>query len=109
MTDSPNNEETDRDSGEQLDRTEQERRARERRDVVDRRIGLDRRRGPGRRRSETRKAAEEGQMTEEQWDFLQAMNEYKRVNNRPFPTWSEVLDVLHAIGYRKVAEPSDIE
>ena len=48
-------------------------------------------------------------MTEEQWDFLQAINEYKRVNNRPFPTWSEVLDVLHAIGYRKVAEPSDIE
>ena len=48
-------------------------------------------------------------MTEEQWDFLQAMNEYKRVNNRPFPTWSEVLDVLRAIGYRKVAEPSDIE
>jgi len=111
MTDSgANNDETRQDAnGEQLEGTDKERRGGERRDVVDRRIGLDRRRGPGRRRSETRKAAEEGQMTEEQWDFLQAINEYKRVNNRPFPTWSEVLDVLHAIGYRKVAEPSDIE
>ena len=87
----------------------QERRAGERRDVVDRRIGLDRRRGPGRRLSESRRAAEEGAMTPEQWDFLQAMNDYKKVNNRPFPSWSEVLDVIRAIGYRKVAEESDIE
>ena len=110
MTDSSNNDDTHQDAyGAEFERTDKERRDSDRRDVVDRRIGLDRRRGPGRRRSETRKAAEEGQMTEEQWDFLQAMNEYKRVNNRPFPTWSEVLDVLRAIGYRKVAEPSDIE
>lgn len=80
-----------------------------RRDVVQRRFGLDRRRGPGRRRTETRRAAEEGQMTEQQWEFLEAMTEYKRLNKRPFPTWSEVLDVIIAIGYRKVAEPSDIE
>ena len=109
MTDNSNDEVRQDAPGDAFEETEKERRARERRDVVDRRIGLDRRRGPGRRRSESRKAAEEGQMTEEQWDFLQAMNEYKRLNNRPFPTWSEVLDVLRAIGYRKVAEPSDIE
>jgi hypothetical protein len=77
--------------------------------VVDRRSGLDRRRGPGRRRTESRRAAEEGEMTPEQWEFLQAINEYKQVNSRPFPSWSEVLDVLKAIGYRKVAERSDIE
>lgn len=47
-------------------------------------------------------------MTEEQFDFLMAINEYKRVNRRPFPTWSEVLDVMKALGYRKVAEPRDI-
>lgn len=86
-----------------------EKRQGERRDVVDRRAGLDRRRGPGRRRTESRKAAEEGQMNEEQWEFLQAMNEYKRLNNSPFPTWSEVLDVMRALGYRKVAEPGQIE
>ena len=78
-------------------------------EVIERRVGLDRRRGPGRRRSESRKAAEEGEMTDEQFEFLMAINRYKSVNNRPFPTWTEVLDVIHAIGYRKVAKPQDIE
>ena len=85
-----------------------ERRSSKRRDVVDRRVGLDRRRGPGRRRSEDRRAAEEGEMTEEQFEFIMAINEYKRVNRRPFPTWTEVLDVMKALGYRKVADPEDI-
>jgi hypothetical protein len=80
----------------------------DRRDVVDRRSGLDRRRGPGVRRSEDRRAAEEGQMTDEQFEFLQAITVYKRVNRRPFPSWSEVLDVMKALGYRKVAPPQDI-
>ena len=47
-------------------------------------------------------------MTDEQFEFLMAVNEYKRVNKRPFPTWTEVLDVMKALGYRKVAEPQDI-
>ncbi len=47
-------------------------------------------------------------MTAEQFDFLRAINEYKSVNKRPFPTWTEVLDVMKALGYRKVAESSDI-
>jgi hypothetical protein len=73
--------------------------------VVDRRLGLDRRRGPGRRLSDDRKSAEEGQMSDEQFTFLMAINEYKRMNTRPFPTWTEVLEVMKALGYRKVAEP----
>lgn len=76
--------------------------------VIDRRIGLDRRRGPGRRRSDDRRAAEEGEMTEEQFEFIMAINEYKRVNRRPFPSWTEVLDIITALGYRKVAEQQDI-
>jgi hypothetical protein len=52
--------------------------------------------------------AEEGEMTDEQFAFLQAIEEYKTVNHRPFPTWTEILDVVHALGYRKVADPSDI-
>lgn len=77
--------------------------------VVDRRLGLDRRRGPGRRLTDDRKSAEEGQMSEEQFTFLQAINEYKQKNTRPFPTWTEVLDVVKALGYRKVAEPQSLE
>ena len=34
------------------------------------------------------------------------MDRYKRDNRRPFPTWSEVLEVLRAMGYRKTAEPT---
>jgi hypothetical protein len=80
-----------------------------RRTVVDRRLGLDRRRGPGRRRSDDRKSAEEGQMTDEQFDFLMAIDEYKRANARPFPTWTEVLEIIKALGYRKVAEPQPLD
>jgi hypothetical protein len=79
-----------------------------RQNVVDRRVGLDRRRGPGRRRSEDRKAAEEGQMSDEQFEFVMAIDEYKRANSRPFPTWTEVLEVIKALGYRRVAEPQSL-
>jgi hypothetical protein len=88
---------------------EERRTGRDRREnVVDRRLGLDRRRGPGRRRSEDRKAAEEGQMSDEQFEFVMAIDEYKRANARPFPTWTEVLDVIKALGYRRVAEPQPL-
>ncbi len=76
--------------------------------VVDRRLGLDRRRGPGRRRSDDRKAAEEGQMSDEQFQFIMAIDEYKKANSRPFPTWTEVLEIIKALGYRKVAEPQPL-
>jgi hypothetical protein len=79
--------------------------AERRTNVVDRRLGLDRRRGPGRRRAEDRKSAEEGQMTNEQFEFLMAIEEYKKKNAKLFPTWTEVLEVMKAMGYRKVAEP----
>lgn len=77
--------------------------------VVDGRLGLERRRGPGKRRSDDRKSAEEGHMTEEQFEFLMAIDEYKKINSRPFPTWTEVLEVIKAIGYRKVTERVSLE
>ncbi len=80
-----------------------------RQSVVDRRLGLDRKRGPGRRRSDDRKSAEEGQMSDEQFEFLMAIDEYKKRNTRPFPTWTEVLEVIKALGYRKVTEPQSLE
>ncbi len=80
----------------------------ERRNVVDRRLGLDRRRGPGKRLTDERKSAEEGQMSEEQFEFLMAIEEYKKINTRPFPTWTEVLEVINALGYRKVCDASSL-
>jgi len=90
--------------------TTEKRRSEERRkSMVDRRSGWDRRRGPGHRRTEERRVAEEGEMTDEQFEFLMAIDQYKRANQRPFPTWTEVLEVIKALGYRKVAEPQSLE
>lgn len=70
---------------------------------TERRSGMDRRRGPGRRRGEVRRAAEEGEITGELLEFVMAIDEYKRINERPFPSWSEVFEIMHYLGYRKVA------
>ncbi len=70
--------------------------------------GLERRRGPGRRRSDFMKAAEEGEMTEEQFLFLLAIDTFKRVNYKTFPSWTDVLEVIRLLGYRKTA-PSELQ
>lgn len=103
MTDRPEEKET---HGEQ---TEERRFEERRKNLLDRRCGWDRRRGPGHRRTEERRMAEEGEMTDEQFEFLMAIDQYKRANQRPFPSWTEVLEVIKALGYRKVAEPQSLE
>jgi hypothetical protein len=39
--------------------------------------------------------------TDAEIEFLQAIDRYKRIHCRPFPTWREVLRVLRQLGYRK--------
>lgn len=73
----------------------------ERRDRPDSLTGLERARGPGRRLSEFTKAAEEGEMTTEQFLFLMAIDAFKKANDRAFPTWTDVLEVVRLLGYRK--------
>ena len=34
-------------------------------------------------------------------EFITAIDEYKRTHQRPFPTWSEVLEVLKSLGYQR--------
>lgn len=82
-------------------------------EVVDRRVGIDRRvvngnptnlerrRGPGRRLSDFVKSAEEGEMTGEQFLFLMAIDAFKQVNGKTFPAWSDVLEIVRKLGYRK--------
>lgn len=43
----------------------------------------------------------------EEIEFMTAMQEYKRRSGRMFPTWSEVLEVLHELGYEKHATGDD--
>jgi len=63
--------------------------------------GLERRRGRGRRLSEFTKSAEEGEMNTEQFLFLMAIDAFKKSNDRMFPTWTDVLEVIRLLGYRK--------
>ncbi len=90
-------------------------------EIVDRRSGidrrdlskpsqsdLDRRRGPGRRRTDFLRAAEEGEMNQEQFMFLVAINAFKEANGRTFPTWTDVLEVVRKLGYRKTL-PSELQ
>lgn len=63
--------------------------------------GLERRRGPGRRLSDFTKKAEEGEMTKEQFLFLCAIEAFKKANAKTFPTWTDVLEVVRLLGYRK--------
>jgi len=46
--------------------------------------------------------------TDQEIEFMKAMDEYKRRSGRQFPTWSEVLEVVRNIGYRQVAERTEL-
>ena len=73
--------------------------------ALERRSGRDRR-DQGERRRQIDPTTCERDYSNEEIEFMKSMDQYKRENRRPFPTWSEVLEVLRALGYRKVAEPS---
>ncbi len=89
--------------------------------VIDRRLGIDRRdvegppsptnlerrRGPGRRLTDFIKSAEEGEMNREQYLFLLAIDTFKRVNHKTFPAWTDVLEIIRKLGYRKTM-PSEL-
>jgi hypothetical protein len=39
--------------------------------------------------------------TSDEIEFMRAMDEYKRKSGRQFPTWSEVLEVVRGMGYKR--------
>ena len=73
-------------------------------------VAMDRRGGNRAQLPERRRQVDpttcERDYNDEEIMFMKSMDQYKRDNRRPFPTWSEVLEVLRALGYRKVAEPT---
>lgn len=79
-------------------------------------VATDRRRAQNaaekRRLSERRRLIDpttcERDYSDDETEFMKAMDRYKRDNRRPFPTWSEVLEVLRSMGYRRVAEPTEL-
>ncbi len=95
--------------GPRLARSEQREPAEDRRKNVvgESPTGLERRRGPGRRLTDFVKSAEEGEMSGEQFLFLRAIEAFKEVNAKSYPNWTDVLEVIRLLGYRKV-QPSEL-
>ncbi len=50
----------------------------------------------------------EREYTSVEIEFMHALDEYKHASGRMFPTCSEILEVIHNLGYRQVAEPQEI-
>ena len=97
---------TDRRGGDRGDRRNRpDRRKREITVAVERRTGSERR-FQGERRRQVDPTTCERDYNDDEITFMKAMDLYKRSNRRPFPTWSEVLEVLHALGYRKTEAPT---
>jgi hypothetical protein len=42
--------------------------------------------------------------TDEEREFMMAVDRYKRERQRPHPSWREILAVARSLGYRRVAE-----
>jgi hypothetical protein len=88
-------------------RGQQDRRKRQIPVAVERRSGQDRR-DKGERRRQVDPTTCEKDYSDEEIIFMKAMDQYKRANRRPFPTWSEVLEVLRSLGYEKTKEATEL-
>jgi hypothetical protein len=75
--------------------------------IKERREIIDRRRQDRRRQIDPTTC--ERDYSDNEIEFMRAMDDYKRKSGRSFPTWSEVLEVMMSLGYRKVADPSTME
>lgn len=71
--------------------------------------------GPAAEKSERRKVTRRRQIdpttcereyTDEEIEFMRAMDAYRRTSGRMFPTCSEILEVLRDLGYRRTTETS---
>lgn len=46
-------------------------------------------------------ATKPDEMSAEVLEFIHAIDIYKRTHQRPFPNWSEVLEILKSLGYSR--------
>ncbi len=81
-------------------RTDGERRAENMGHEPERRSGEDRRQqGPEAERRKTERRINEYRLRPEVLEFINAVNEFKSVRQKPFPTWSEIYDIFVGLGY----------
>ena len=70
---------------------------------VDTPVAVERRK-PVRRRRQIDPTTCERDYTDQEIQFMHAMDEYKQLSGRMFPTCSEILEVLNKLGYRQIAD-----
>lgn len=75
-------------------------------------VALDRRKNNERRGGDRRRQVDpttcERDYDADEIEFMKAIEDYKKSFARPFPTWTEVLEICKSLGYRKVAERTTI-
>ncbi len=95
-----------------LDRREPtDRRASDDRRQADTPVGEERRQAPRRkvpRRRQIDPTTCERDYSDQEIEFMQAMDAYKRSSGRMFPTCSEILEVLRDLGYQQVGTPTKV-
>ena len=86
------------------DRRSDERRKENKAVVVERRQGE--RRVKVARRRQIDPTTCERDYNNDEIEFMQALDAYKRANGRMFPTCSEILEVIRALGYVRMSAPA---
>ena len=64
-------------------------------------------RGAGKRLTEDRKAAETGEMTQDQFEFIMAIEDYKKTRKQTYVSSTQILEIALFLGYRKVSDKGD--
>jgi len=86
-------------------RTDGERRGENASHDPERRSGGERRkRGPEAERRKVERRINEYRLKPEVLEFINAVNEFKSVRQKPFPTWSEIYDIFVGLGYKRAAK-----
>jgi len=86
-------------------RSETERRTKDDPGVPERGAGEDRRaQGPDTERRKVERRINEYRLSAEVLEFINAVNDFKSVNQKPFPTWSEIFQIFISLGYHRVEE-----
>ena len=90
-------------------RAKEEQRGNSERRVEEKSVGVERRVSPRRkvpRRRQIDPTTCERDYSDDEIQFMHAMDEYKRTSGRMFPTCSEILEVIRALGYVKTEVPA---
>lgn len=75
-------------------------------------VAEDRRQGErrnGQRRRQIDPTTCERDYSNDELEFMRALDEYKRKSRRMFPTCSEVLEVVRSLGYVKLADDDTVQ